>query len=198
LNAVFSGWFFYTLVGVGLLLQLVATYLTVQSFGAALVASHLILPKLIDVLVQTWLKAVITIGVSLAITASIAAMLSLVLPSADPFWREGLGLSFISVALAVEKTPQIIKGFREDPTGVARELFGFAIAFIGLIVAFSLSGITGAFWGLVLAAAGAAITLLNRDAFDVSPVSPLKNIEEITSVVALAYASANLAREIST
>src|SRR3990172_1849931 len=64
------------------------------------------------------LKAAIAIGVSLAITASIAAMLYLVLPSADPFWREGLGLSFISVALAVEKSPQIIKGFRADPTGV--------------------------------------------------------------------------------
>ncbi len=197
LTAVFSGWFFYALVAVGLLVQLVATYLTLQSLGMALIVSHLIAPKIIEILVQSWLKTIIAIGVGLAITASIAAILYLVMPSADPFWREGLGLSFISIALTVEKFPQIVKGFRVDPTGVAKELTGFAIAILGLFIAFTQTGLTGAFWGFVFTAAGAAIVLYNDDVFDLSPASPLKNMEEIMSVVSLSYAVVNLAKEIT-
>lgn len=189
---ILSGKFFYTLVGIGIAIQSVATYLSIQSLGTAALASGIILPKLIEVFLDAIFKTVVYTVISVAGIISIAGILYLIFPDSDSFWVEGLGLSVLSTAVALENLPAILQAGMGDLTGLAREFAGFALALVGLAFALMSDSVEAAWIGLVLAGIGTLITIFNKDIIDRNPFAPLRFLEETVSVVATAYAVTNL------
>jgi hypothetical protein len=187
-DALFSGYFFYGIVALYLGIQTISSLISLYSVGLGALVGKAVSMVVVEI-AKALFGGVISGVVSLASISMIIEILYLVKPKEDPFWREGVGLSMYSLGVVIAKL--IVE--RPEGKGVLKEAFGLFLAVCGFILSIIQEEV--ALWlGLLVSGAGALITWLNKDIFDMLPISPLKDLEEVLSVMALLYSISQLTK----
>ena len=181
-KALFSGGFFYLILGLAIGLQVVAWFLTGMQFVPGIGAlAAVVISIVVTVLAGAMLgEALEWIG------DQFHSPLYALKSESSSFWKEGVGLSMLSLMTALALLYHAgVSSFKQL---AKTDAVGLLITFFGLFLAF-FSGWYFAFIGMCLAAAGFAKTLW-PDQLDRAP-GPFKYIEETLAAVCLGYAYFN-------
>lgn len=146
---------------------------------------------------QIVIKTLVTGIVAFTGALAVSALFYLAVPSSDPFWQEGVGISILGIAaVIVSLLTQRVLG-DVVLANVGGDIAGLLLAILGL--AFQLGAgpsathdqqVMNNAMGLFLAGSGFAMTMLISDFNDKNPLNPFRWVEEIFSGIAAAYSVA--------
>ena len=190
----FSGSFFYTMLMLGIALQVIGTIVSIFSFGAGAALTPL-LGEVIVPLIETMIFGALIEGIAGVVgVAAFAALMYYAIPEEDPFWTEGLGIGLMVLGPALYKLVFNFKEIRKLG-GLGKEVVGWFLAIGGILLQVFLSGtIVGVLGGLILSTIGVLITILNKAPNDYNPFDPFRHIEELFATVAFGYSVVNSIR----
>ena len=191
-GAITSGTFFYAV------LALCAAILVIEAvttpYSAVIVpVKGVFISFLKEEITKLTIGYAMVIGASTIAAASAEAILFMVKPESDNFWKEGIGLSTFGICTALGNLIVIAPYASLLGLKAFGDIIGLFIGIIGFVLsAYTtlLPPIIGAFSGFAIAALGFGLTLPN-DAMD-SLGSPLSIIEEVVSSIAFIYSFANV------
>jgi hypothetical protein len=193
-QALFSGTAFYLMASLAIAICAIEGYATAQSAGTGVVSA--ILGKTVGEMIKQMIISTVIIGFTGAVgtAVTITALLYLILPDDDPFWLEGIGLALLSLASVV---PGLVlkwtfgKGLGKDISGLILAFFSLFFSIESRNLDFSEYEVVGgtANWiSFLLAIIGAAMTAEHDYILDI-PINPLRDLEEIVSLIALGYSA---------
>jgi hypothetical protein len=187
-DMIFSGWFFYLVLGLSTGVIVAGYTVTAMSLGIAGLFG-----QIADIVFR--LVAALVIGMFIrSVFMQMAALLKIVfdaIPGSDPFWSEDMGIGLIDLMTAWITKPPGIKVWDSDSLGLLEAFAGVFLSAISLGLTGELSLVVAGI-GLLLAFDG--ILNVFKDGPNDNPANAFSRFEEVLASVSLGIALADFAK----